>query len=75
MNRFTPEQFYCKQNRPSESWIRLTANRFLLIHNLNDKPTRQRRCTVYTEEVIITRRIVEEDANESIRHRVQQLEL
>ncbi|GFT67214.1 DUF4817 domain-containing protein [Trichonephila clavipes] len=85
MNRLTPEQrfqivqfyfenngsvrntylvlrpFYRRQNRPSEQLIRLTMERFRTTFTLIDNSHPQRRRT--------------EDPNESIRHRVQELDL
>ncbi|GFV50670.1 DUF4817 domain-containing protein [Trichonephila clavipes] len=62
--------FYRRQNRPSEQLIRLTT--FTLIDNSHP----QRRRTVRTEEAIATvERSIEEDPNESTRHRAQELDL
>jgi hypothetical protein len=68
--------FYGRHNRPSEQVIRKTMDRFHTTHTLVDNTHPQRRHTVRTEEVIAAvERSVEEDPNESIRHRAQQLEL
>ncbi|GFX19836.1 DUF4817 domain-containing protein [Trichonephila clavipes] len=66
--------FYRRQNRPSEQLIRLTMERFHTTFTLIDNSHPQRRRTVRTEEAIATvERSIEEDPNESIRHRAQEL--
>ncbi|GFV10628.1 transposable element Tc3 transposase [Trichonephila clavipes] len=66
--------FYRRQNRPSEQFIRLTMERFRTTFTLIDNSHPQRRRTVRTEEDIATvERSIEEDPNESIRHRAQEL--
>ncbi|GFX94714.1 DUF4817 domain-containing protein [Trichonephila clavipes] len=68
--------FYRRQNRPSEQLIRLTIERFRTTFTLIDNSHPQRRRTVRTEEAIATvERSIEEDPNESIRHRAQELDL
>ena len=68
--------FYGRHNRPSEQLIRLTMDRFRTTFTLCDNTHPQRRRTVLTEETIVAvEQNVEEDPNESIRHRAQQLEL
>ncbi|GFX58808.1 DUF4817 domain-containing protein [Trichonephila clavipes] len=68
--------FYRRQNRPSEQLIRLTMERLRTTFTLIDNSHPQRRCTVRTEEAIATvERSIEEDPNESIRHRAQELDL
>lgn len=68
--------FYGRHNRPSEQLIRLTMDRFRTTFTLCDNTHPQRRQTVRTEETIAAvEQSVEEDPNESIRHRAQQLEL
>ncbi|GFU94287.1 DUF4817 domain-containing protein [Trichonephila clavipes] len=68
--------FYRRQNRPSEQLIRLTMERFHTTFTLIDNSHHQRRRTVRTEEAIATvERSIEEDPNESIRHRAQELDL
>lgn len=68
--------FYRRQNRPSEQLIRLTMERFRTTFTLIDNSHPQRRCTVRTEEAIAAvERSIEEDPNESIRHRAQELDL
>lgn len=67
---------YGRHNRPSEQLIRITINRFRTTHTLVDNVHPQRRRTVRTEEVIAAvEQSVEEDPNESIRRRAQQLVL
>ncbi|GFW66331.1 DUF4817 domain-containing protein [Trichonephila clavipes] len=68
--------FYRRQNRPSEQLIRLTMERFRTTFTLIDNSHPQRRRTVRTEEAIATvEGSIEEDPNESIRHRAQELDL
>ncbi|GFY13989.1 DUF4817 domain-containing protein [Trichonephila clavipes] len=68
--------FYRRQNRPSEQLIRLTMERFRTTFTLIDNLHPQRRRTVRTEKAIATvERSIEEDPNESIRHRAQELDL
>ncbi|GFX38541.1 DUF4817 domain-containing protein [Trichonephila clavipes] len=68
--------FYCRQNHPSEQLIRLTMERFRTTFTLIDNSHPQRRRTVRTEEAIATvERSIDEDPNESIRHRAQELDL
>ncbi|GFT11721.1 DUF4817 domain-containing protein [Trichonephila clavipes] len=68
--------FYRRQNRPSEQLIRLTMERFRTTFTLIDNSHPQRRRTVRTEEAIATvERSIQEDPNESIRHRAQELDL
>ncbi|GFY26504.1 transposable element Tc3 transposase [Trichonephila clavipes] len=68
--------FYRRQNRPSEKLIRLTMERFRTTFTLIDNSHLQRCRTVRTEEVIATvERTIEEDPNESICHRAQELDL
>ncbi|GFU19028.1 DUF4817 domain-containing protein [Trichonephila clavipes] len=68
--------FYRRQNRPSEQLIRLTMERFRTTFTLIDNSHPQRRRTVRTEKAIATvMRSIEEDPNESIRHRAQELDL
>ncbi|GFV02951.1 DUF4817 domain-containing protein [Trichonephila clavipes] len=68
--------FYRRQNRPSEQLIRLTMERFRTTFTLIDNSHPQRSRTVRTEEAIATvERSIEEDPNESIRHRAQELDL
>ncbi|GFX60506.1 DUF4817 domain-containing protein [Trichonephila clavipes] len=67
--------FYCRQNRPSEQLIRLTMERFRTTFTQIDNSHPQRRRTVRTEEAIATvERSIEEDPNEYIRHRAQELD-
>ncbi|GFV30106.1 DUF4817 domain-containing protein [Trichonephila clavipes] len=67
---------YRRQNRPSEQLIRLTKERFRTTFTLIDNSHPQRRRTVCTEEAIATvERSIEEDPNESIRHRAEELDL
>lgn len=68
--------YYGPHNRPSKTLIRLTMDRFCSTHTLLDNVHPQRRRTVRTEEVVAAvERSVEEDPNESIRRRAQQLDL
>ncbi|GFW48757.1 DUF4817 domain-containing protein [Trichonephila clavipes] len=68
--------FYRRQNHPSQQLIRLTMERFRTTFTLIDNSHPQRRRTVRTEEAIATvERSIEEDPNESIRHRAQELDL
>lgn len=68
--------FYGQHNRPSEQLIRLTMERFRATFTLNDNTHPQRCRTVRTEEVIAAvERSVEEDPNQSIRHRAQELDM
>ncbi|GFX91511.1 DUF4817 domain-containing protein [Trichonephila clavipes] len=68
--------FYRRQYRPSEQLIRLTMERFRTTFTLIDNSHPQRRRTVRTEEAIATvERSIEEDPNESIRHRAHELDL
>ncbi|GFW29476.1 DUF4817 domain-containing protein [Trichonephila clavipes] len=68
--------FYRRQKRPSEQLIRLTVERFRTTFTLIDNSHPQRRRTVRTEEAIATvERGIEEDPNESIRHRAQESDL
>ncbi|GFV39287.1 DUF4817 domain-containing protein [Trichonephila clavipes] len=68
--------FYRRQNHPSEQLIRLTMERFHTTFTLIDNSHPQRRRTVRTEEAIATvERSIEEDPNESISHRAQELDL
>ncbi|GFX57219.1 transposable element Tc3 transposase [Trichonephila clavipes] len=68
--------FYRQQNRPSKQLIRLTMERFRTMFTLIDNSHPQRRRTVRTEEAIATvERSIEEDPNESIRHRAQESDL
>ncbi|GFV86992.1 DUF4817 domain-containing protein [Trichonephila clavipes] len=68
--------FYRRQNRPSEQLIRLTMERFRTTFTLIDNSHPQRGRMVRTEEAIATvERSIEEDPNESIRHRAQELDL
>ncbi|GFU42643.1 DUF4817 domain-containing protein [Trichonephila clavipes] len=70
--------FYRRQNRPSEQLIRLTMERFRTTLTLIDNSHPQRRRTVRTEEAFLyytVERSIEEDLNESIRHRAQELDL
>ncbi|GFV57086.1 DUF4817 domain-containing protein [Trichonephila clavipes] len=68
--------FYRRQNRPSEQLIRLTMERFRTTFTLIYNSHPQSRRTVRTEEAIATvERSIEEDPNESIRHRAQELDL
>ncbi|GFW55026.1 DUF4817 domain-containing protein [Trichonephila clavipes] len=68
--------FYRRQNRPSEQLIRLTMERFRTTFTLIDNSHPQRRRTVRTEEAIATvERSIEEDPNESINHRAQELDM
>ncbi|GFV28233.1 DUF4817 domain-containing protein [Trichonephila clavipes] len=68
--------FYRRQNRPSEQFIRLTMERFRTTFTLIDNSHPQRCRTVRTEEAIATvERSIEEDPNDSIRHRAQELDL
>ncbi|GFS82052.1 DUF4817 domain-containing protein [Trichonephila clavipes] len=68
--------FYRRQNRPSEHLIRLTMERFRTTFTLIDNSHPQRRRTMRTEEAIATvERSIEEDPNESIRHRAKELDL
>ncbi|GFS49726.1 DUF4817 domain-containing protein [Trichonephila clavipes] len=68
--------FYRRQNRPSEQLIRLPMERFRTTFTRIDNSHPQRRRTVRTEEAIATvERSIEEDPNESIRHRAQELDL
>ncbi|CAH2107889.1 unnamed protein product [Euphydryas editha] len=88
MNRLTPEQrfhiaqiyfenralrpFYGQHNRPSEQLIPLTMERFRTTFTLNNTHPRRRR----TKEVIAAvERGAEEDPNQSIRHRAQELDM
>ncbi|GFW46202.1 transposable element Tc3 transposase [Trichonephila clavipes] len=68
--------FYHRQNRPSEQLIRLTMERFRTTFTLFDNSHSQIRRMVRTEEAIATvERSIEEDPNESIRRRAQDLDL
>ncbi|GFW01053.1 DUF4817 domain-containing protein [Trichonephila clavipes] len=68
--------FYRRQNRPSEQLIRLTMERFRTTFTLFDNSHPQKCRTVRAEEAIATlERSIEEDPNESIRHRAQELDL
>jgi len=63
-------QFYGRHNRPSEKLIRLTVEHFCTTFTLNDTRNLPRRRTARTEEAIAAvERSIEEDPNESIRHR------
>lgn len=65
-----------RHNRPAESVIRATMDRFRTTFTLVDNAHPQRRRTVRTEDAIVAvEQSIEEDPNESIRHRAQQLEL
>ncbi|XP_054745598.1 uncharacterized protein LOC129249937 [Anastrepha obliqua] len=65
-----------RHNRPSESLIRLTMDRFRTTFALVDNTHPQRRRTVRTEDAIAAvEQSIEEDPNESIRHRAQQLQM
>ncbi|GFY11467.1 DUF4817 domain-containing protein [Trichonephila clavipes] len=68
--------FYRRQNRPSEQLIRLTMERFRTTFTLIDNSHPQRLRTVRTEGAIATaERSIEEDPNESIHHRAQELDM
>jgi len=68
--------FYGQHNRPTEQLIRLTVERFQTTFSLNNNIHPQRRRTIRTEEVIASvERSIEEDPNQSIRHRAQELEM
>ncbi|GFT11555.1 DUF4817 domain-containing protein [Trichonephila clavipes] len=68
--------FYRRQNRPSEQLIRLTMERFRTTFTLIDNSHSQRRRRVLTEEAIATvERSIEEDPNDSIHHRSQELDM
>lgn len=68
--------FYRRQNSPSEQLIRLTMERFCKTFTLIDNSHPLRRHTLRTEEAIATvERSIEEDSNESIHHRAQELDL
>jgi len=67
---------YGRHNRPSESLIRSTMDRFHTTFTLVDNRHPQRRRTVRTAEAIAAvEHSVEDDPNESIRRRAQQLEM
>ncbi|KAK4873914.1 hypothetical protein RN001_013274 [Aquatica leii] len=70
-NTYRPiRPFYGQHNRPSEQLIRLAMERFHTKFTLNNNTHLQRRRTVRTEEVIAAEEHnVEEDLNQSIRHR------
>ena len=69
----TLRPFYGQHNRPSEQLTQLTMGRFCTTFTLNDNMHPQRRCTVRTEEVVAVERSIEEDPNQSIRHRALQV--
>ncbi|GFU92048.1 hypothetical protein TNCV_4753031 [Trichonephila clavipes] len=61
---------YLRQNRPSEQLILLNMEHFRITFTLIENSHPQRRRTVRTEEAIATvERRIQEDPNESIRHR------
>jgi len=64
--------FYRRQDRPSEQLIRLTVERFRSTFTLLDNMHHPRRRTIAIATVEFS---IEEDPNESICHRVQELEL
>ena len=72
----TLRPFYGRHNSQSEQLIRVTMERFCTKFTLLDRMHHSRRRTVSTKETIAAvERNTKEDPNESIRHRVQQLNL
>ena len=68
--------FYGVHNRPSERLIRITMDRFRTTFTLNDNVHPVRRRTVRTEEAVAAlQESIEEDPNQSIRRRSQQIGL